>query len=150
MSARPADLSMQDLSTAECLIALQASCDRVSRAATRANDLLQLSGNAGARGDTADDLHNAVAMHSHLLHQFQLKLRASSSHDEHQLHDAESISPSDADLARAHKVLQLEGTLDEALKIPAMSTAIHSYARGQRRRNAHSTDFKSLAANDRD
>lgn len=156
----------------DSLALLEASFDRLSRAAKNAGDLLHQAGLACAAGDTADDLHQAVASCDHLLHQFLVKTRtigrtdvctiaASTSHGayaeaaERQGDAPYSITVTPAvpdlqDLAAAQRALHIAGSLDDALKHPTLRVAMNSWARKHPRRFARTTDFKSLAANDRD
>ncbi|MYM37240.1 hypothetical protein GTP38_23215 [Duganella sp. FT94W] len=165
----PAPQTLIDASMQECATALSVSFDRLSKAAQNAQDLLRLAGIAGAKGDTADDLINALAIHGHMLHQFEVKIRTHTSTDvctvtahtkqgayaaaaERQGDEPFGItvmSASQIDLAAAHRALKIAGPLSDALSHPALSIAVHSFAR-KHRRPAPSTDFKRNAANDRD
>jgi hypothetical protein len=60
---------------ADCANAIAASYERLHTAAKNAEHLLALSGNAGMRGDTADDLAVALAVHGYILQQFQVKVK---------------------------------------------------------------------------
>lgn len=165
----PAPQSLIDASMQECATALSISFDRLSLAAQNAQDLLLLAGVAFAKGDTADDLINALAIHGHVLHQFEVKIRTHTSTDvctviahtkqgayaaaaERQGDEPFGISvmpAAEGDLAAAHRALNIAGSLKEALNNPALNIAIQSYAR-RRPRRKQTIDFKSLAANDRD
>jgi hypothetical protein len=60
----------------DCAGALLASYERLRLAGSNASNLLAMAGFAGARGDTADDLDIALAIHSHLMQQFLVKVRS--------------------------------------------------------------------------
>jgi hypothetical protein len=66
---------LADGTFADCANAIAASYERLHTAAKNAGELLALSGNAGMRGDTADDLATALAVHGHILQQFQVKVK---------------------------------------------------------------------------
>lgn len=161
----------------DCGTALQVSLDRLSLAVTNAGDLLRQAGYAGSKGDTADDLRLALAVHDHLLQQYLVKVRTSYSSDvltiaadssysayekaAEQQGDTPcgiSVTPTaeceTADLAAAHRALRIKTPLVDALNDPSLGVAIRSYARGRKRVRrplpAPTKDFKSLAANDRD
>lgn len=124
------------------------------------------------RGDTADDLRQAIAIHEHLVREFNIKVRTSAGITtfctcaanaacaaEAELErqgDAPcgiTVTPADQDhqaLAAAHRALRVSGPLDVALKDPSIGCALRSYARKHPVRRPPATDFKSLAANDRD
>ena len=59
-------------------------------------------------------------------------------------------APGRQDLAAAQRALHIAGSLDDALKDPSLRVVMNSWARNRPRRSAPTTDFKSLAANDRD
>jgi len=67
--------SLIDGTLADCANAIAASYGHLLTAAKNAGELLALSGNAGMRGDTADDLAIALAVHGHILQQFQVKVK---------------------------------------------------------------------------
>ncbi len=169
-------LSVADCGLADCAKALSTSFDRLSEAANNARELLFMAGFAGPRGDTADDLLTAVAIHEHLLRQFSVKVKTA---DQVATYMAEadcsfsaftaaaerhsdapcgitvtpaatSLPPDRQALAGAHQRLAIAGSLEDALKHPALSKAIYAFARGRQRRALNSTDFKRNAANDRD
>lgn len=164
-----AQQTLIDASIQECATALSLSFDRLSLAAKNARDLLHAAGVAGAKGDTADDLTNALAVHGHMLHQFEVKIRTHAGTDvctvtahtkqgayaaaaERQGDEPFGISvmpASQDDLAAAHRALKINWPLSDALNHPTLSIAVHSFAR-KHRRPAPSTDFKRNAANDRD
>jgi hypothetical protein len=145
---------------------------KLQLAATNATELLEQAGFAGMRGDTADDLRQALAIHGHLVHEFNVKVRTSSgvltfsAKAESALGAAQdaaahhgdtpcgiTVTPAQPDrqsLAAAHRVMRIAGSLDDALKHPALGPAVRTYARKHPVRTASFTDFKSLAANDRD
>jgi len=52
-------------------------------------------------------------------------------------------------LAAAHRALKIKCSLDQALDDPSLRVAIRAVARKYPARSANTTDFKSLAANDR-
>lgn len=163
--------------------ALTASGARLERAALSALDLLTLSGHAGAAGDTADDLRVALAMHVHLLQEFSVRVRTAECTCAYHTRSASSFDAYDvaADrqgdtpcaitvtpcepgrdaLERAHRLLEIKGTLDDALKIPALAISIRRVAlkphyipaallanSAPARRQAQTVDLKKLAAND--
>lgn len=162
-------IPLSNSSIEDCMTALAVSFDRLTLAAKNAQDLLQLAGVTFAKGDTADDLLNAVAIHGHLLHQFDVKIRTASSADvctvtgrtsqgvyaavaERQGDEPFGISvmpASQGDLAAAHRALKIAGPLSDALNHPTLGIAVRSFAR-KHRRPAPTTDFKRNAANDRD
>jgi hypothetical protein len=151
---------------------LLVSFDRLSAAAKNAGDLLMQSGLAGFRGDTADELRTALAVHDHLLRQYDVKIRTGASpradvctvtaHTSQGAYAAVAERQGDepfgisvmpaahVDLEAAHRALKISGSLNDALKDKSLSIAIKSYARNKQRRATPATDFKSLAANDRD
>ena len=177
---QPHPKTLIDGTVEDCATALMVSFDRLNVAAKSVNDLLRQAGFAGAKGDTADDLHLALALHGHLLQQFQVKIRTVAQTDVFTLSSESSygayraaverhgdtpcgvtvmpaddaVDPDRAALADAHRALRVSGTLDLALKIPALSRALHSYARKHRRRTTYlapnTPDFKQRAANDLD
>ncbi|WP_426318884.1 hypothetical protein [Pseudoduganella sp. R-43] len=159
-------------SLSEQAAAVAASLDRLNTAAANAAELLRLAGVAGMRGDTADDLSTALAIHGHLVHQFNVTVRTSAgaasyctrsvnaaAAAEAALDDhgdtpcgitVTAANPDDPALAAAYVALRVAGPLDKALKDPSIGRAIRSYARKHPVRRPPITDFKSLAANDRD
>lgn len=175
MIGRP--MTLIDGTLDDCGTALQVSLDRLSLAVTNAGDLLRQAGYAGSKGDTADDLRLALAVHDHLLQQYLVKVRTSCSTDVMTI-EAEtaygayaaaaerqgdipcgiSVTPAaegeTADLAAAHRALRIKVPLVDALNDPSLGVAIRSYARGRTRARrplpSPTKDFKSLAANDRD
>jgi hypothetical protein len=152
--------------------ALLASMQALQTAATNATELLRQAGFAGMRGDTADDLRQALAIHGHLVHEFNVKVRTSAGTTTFQTHAIDAASAADAAaerngntpcgitvtpaepdrqaLAAAHRTLQISKPLDAALDDPSLGRALRSYARKHPVRRSTTTDFKSLAANDRD
>jgi hypothetical protein len=175
MTAALAPQTLINGTLADCANAITASYERLRDAVSNAGELLVLSGNAGMRGDTADDLVNAMAVHGHLLQQFQVKVRtdghvavytaaADSSYSAYAdaadsqgdapcaitVTPASASTPDRATLAAAHRQLRIAAPLDDALKNPALSLALHSFARKHPLRPAPSSDFKRNAANDRD
>ena len=165
-------LMLADGTLTDNVAALAASLDKVNCAATNALDLLTAAGFAGARGDTADDLRCALAIHIHLVHQFTVKVSTSGGTSTFRTRAANAglaaeaaaagqgdtpcgitVTPADPDrraLAAAHRALRIAWPLDDALKNPTMRVAIQSWARKRQRHAGPTTDFKSLAANDRD
>ena len=164
-------LTLADGTYQDFAAALTASFDTLATAAGNAVELLAATGFAGMPGDTADDLRLAVARQQHLLSEFCVKVRteadttqytaqAASSFDAYQaaadeqgdtpcgisVHPAE---PDDSALLAAHKTMRIDGTLESALKNPALSIALRSYARKHPARAA-GTDRKRAAANDLD
>lgn len=165
--------------------ALTASGTRLQEATQNALDLLAMSGHAGSRGDTADDLKIALVMHLHLVQEFNVRVRsaqctcefstcARSSFD---AYDSAAVragdtpcaisvlpaEPTREDLQRAHRLLGIKGNLDDALKNPSLSIAIHRIARKPMFKHApvrspqprnrplpQGGDFKRFAANDRE
>ncbi|MBY0240309.1 MAG: hypothetical protein K2X55_13435, partial [Burkholderiaceae bacterium] len=130
--------------------ALTASGARLQETAQNALDLLTLSGHAGSRGDTADDLKMALVMHLHLVQQFSVRVRSAQCtcefstcartscdvYDSAAAHTGDApcaisgrpAEPSREDLQRAHSMLRVQGSLDDALKDPALSIAIRRVA----------------------
>jgi len=153
-------------------VALMSSMEKLRAAATSAAELLLQAGFAGMRGDTADDLRVAIVVHEHLLQEFNIKVRTNTGTLEFQTQARDAVSaataalaqagdspcgvtitpanPDRASLAAAHRALKVAAPLDDALKDPSLRTALHSYARKHPARRPTTTDFKSLAANDRD
>lgn len=176
MSTISHSTTLLDGTLTDCAVALLVSFERLSTASRNVGELLVLSGIAGTPGDTADDLAQAISVHGHLLQQFHVKVRtdlrvhtytaeAESSYGAYasavdRLGDtpcavtvtpaARLFAPDRVALADAHRQLRIAGTLEEALKSPALRTAIDSFARNRHRRVAPPTDFKRNAANDRD
>lgn len=168
--------TLADSTAEDCAAALMASLDRVNLAAQNASALLRDAGFAGYQGDTADDLHLALSIHTHLVRQFEVKIRTATSTDvctvsartslsaytaaaDSQGDTAFSISvmpvasPNQAALEAARVKLGIKAPLDTALNHPTLGVAIRTVARKPpkpRRRKASGIDFKSLAANDRD
>lgn len=167
--------TLADGSLMDCATALSVSFDRLAVAAQNAQELLQFAGLACTKGDTADDLANAVAIHSHLLHQFDVKIRTNAGADvctvtartcqdayavaaERQGDEPFGISvrraePDMAALEAAQLKLGIKGPLIAALSHPTLGVAIRTVARKPpkpQRTKPHRIDFKSLAANDRD
>jgi len=152
--------------------ALVASMKTLQLAAANATELLVQAGFAGMRGDTADDLRAALAAHDQLVHEFNVKVRTSAGTTMFQTHASDAASAADAavqrigdspcgitvmpaepdrpTLAAAHRALRIAMPLDAALGDPSLGRALRSYARKHPVRRLASTDFKSLAANDRD
>lgn len=152
--------------------ALIASMGKLQLAAANVTELLEQAGYAGMRGDTADDLRTALAIHGHIVHQFNVTIRTcagtatyctcasnSASAVEAALeHQGDTpcgitVTPAEPDrpsLAAAHRTLGVKQSLDDALENPALGRALRSYARKHPIRRQPATDFKSLAANDRD
>jgi hypothetical protein len=168
MSALPS-LSRASIPLSGHLEALQSSIDKVQVAAASAAQLLIDAGFAGITGDTADDLRQAV---NHLVQEFNVKVRTSAgtatfctcatnaagavvAELERQGDTPCGITvtpanPDDQALAAAYVALRVAGPLDKALNDPSIGRAIRSYARKHPVRRPPVTDFKSLAANDRD
>lgn len=171
MSAMQAANSIAGSTMADHATALVESFDRLNTAATYAQELLQLAGFAGMRGDTADDLRVALAIHGHLVHQFNVTVRANASTAtycscaEDAAGAAETalerqgdtpcgatVKPAEPDrvaLAAAHRTMRIAMSLDAALDDPALGCALRTCARKHPVRRP-TADFKSLAANDRD
>lgn len=170
MSAAPTTLSDGTLS--DHAAALLASMANLLTAANSATELLEEAGFAGMRGDTADDLRHALAVHGHLVHEFNVKVRTSTgtssfctcamsstaaaqeaAERQGDIPCGITVTPAQPDhraLAAAARAMGVKGQLDAALKDPTLRVAINSFARNQQRRAKPTTDFKSLAANDRD
>lgn len=168
----PFRMTLADGSFQDCAVALTASFNMLSTAAGNAVELLAAAGFAGARGDTADDLRLAIARQQHLLSEFCIKVRTvaettvytAQAASSYQAYEAAadkqgdmpcgiSVHPADPDhiaLSAAHRTLGIGGTLESALKNPALNIALNSYARKHARRALPDTDFKRQAANDRD
>lgn len=184
-SSRPKFSSIADGTLADFSNALTVSGARLQETAQNALDLLALSGHASSRGDTADDLKMAVIIHLHLVQEFNVRVRSAQctcefstcartsfdAYDSAAAHTGDapcaiSVRPAEPcreDLQRAHRLLGIQGELDEALKNPALSIAIKRVARKPLFRPAPSRstqlpsrpipasgDFKRFAANDRD
>ena len=175
MSASATPQTLLDATLTDCTAALLTSFTRLHTAIRNASELLTLSGNAGMRGDTADDLATAIAVHGHVLHQFHVKVRTAGQIDlfttvadsSYSAFAAAAASQGDtpcsitvtpaaapavdrAALAAAHRYMRISLPLDDALKNPSLNVAIHSFARKHPRRPTPSSDFKRNAANDRD
>lgn len=152
--------------------AMLVSMAKLQTAAANAHELLVEAGFAGFGGDTVDDFRQALAAHNHLVHEFNVKVRTSAgittfctcATNAACAAEAElerqgdtpcgiTVTPSNPDdqaLAAAYVALRVAGPLDKALKDPSIGRAIRSYARKHPVRRPPVTDFKSLAANDRD
>jgi len=163
---------MADSTLSDNVATLAASLNKLSCAATNALDLLTAAGFAGMRGDTADDLRRALALHIHLVHQFKVKVStfagtttfrtnattAAGAAEAAAAHQGDTpcgitvllADPDRQALAAAHRALRIRGPLDDALKQPSLRIAMTSWARKHQRHADTRTDFKSLAANDRD
>jgi len=152
--------------------ALLASMQTLQVAGSNAVELLCLAGFSGMRGDTADDLRHALAVHGNLVREFNVKIRTSAGTMAFQTHAPDAanvvdvavkctgdspcgitVTPADPDrqaLAAAHRTLGITKPLDIALDHPSLGRALRTYARKHPVRADAYTDFKSLAANDRD
>lgn len=173
MLPRTTPTTLIDGSLQDCAAALVASLSTLTAATEQASHLLTMAGFAGASGDTTDDLKRALAIHGHLVHQFNVKVRTAAGTQVFNTRAASAssafqaaadqhgdtlcgitVTPDRAALTAAHRALGIVGTLDTALKNPAMSVALHSFARKRSRRTpcaaASTPDFKQLAANDLD
>ncbi|SFG30117.1 hypothetical protein SAMN05518865_110189 [Duganella sp. CF458] len=124
------------------------------------------------RGDTADDLRQALAIHDNLVQKFNVKVRTSNgtatfctcAMNAAGAVEAElerqgdnpcgiTVTPANPDelaLAAAHRALRVAGPLEVALKDPSIGCVLRAYARKHPVRSTPSVDFKSRAANDRD
>lgn len=164
--------TLVDGSLQDSAAALVASLITLTAATEQASLLLTMAGFAGASGDTTDDLKRALAIHGHLVHQFNVKVRtaagtqifntrassASSAFEAAADRQGDiacgiTVMPAEPDrraLAAAHRALRINGPLDDALKQPSLRIAINTWARKHQRHANPRTDFKSLAANDRD
>ncbi len=167
-----AAMSAPESSLDDHATALLTSMKSLHAAATSAYELLEGAGFAGLRGDTADDLRQAIAIHGHLVQEFNVKVRTSTGTAtfctcaanaagavEAELErqgdtpcgiTVTPANPDDQALAAAHRALRVAGPLEAALKDPSIGCALRSYARKHPVRRAPPVDFKSLAANDRD
>jgi len=164
-------LTLANGSYHDCSAALTASFHTLSIAAGNAVELLTAAGFAGMPGDTADELRLAIARQQHLLSEFNVKVRteadttqykaqAASSYDAYEAAadkqgdtpcsiSVQPAAPDDRSLMAAHQSLRIGGTLETALKNPALNIALHSYARKHPHRAA-AMDRKRAAANDLD
>jgi len=164
--------TIADGSLNDGVAAVMKSLNRLRAAAVNATELLGLAGFAGMLGDTADDLRQALAVHDHVVHEFNVKVRTSIGTATFCICAANAacaaeaelerqgdtpcgitVTPSDPDhhsLAAAHRFLQVADPLDTALKDPSIGRALRSFARKHPVRRMPTSDFKSLAANDRD
>lgn len=151
MASNPRALPIVTGALNDLSAALTTSGARLESAALNALDLLSLTGNAGATGDTADDLRIALAMHVHLLHEFSVTVRTADCTCAYHTHSATSfdayasaaaqqgdtpcaitVTPAEPDraaLLRAHSILRIKGSLDDALMNGALATAIRRIAR---------------------
>lgn len=164
-------------------MAITTSGSILERAARNALDLLYMSGHACAAGDTADDLRVALAMHVHLLQEFSVRVRTAECTCAYNTRSASSFDayaaaadcqgdtpcsisvtpcePARDALERAHRLLGIKGTLNDALKIPALAITIRRVAlkphyipaavlakSARARRQTQAVDLKKLAAND--
>lgn len=165
-------LSLAHGSLPDHAAALMESLNRLTAAAANVTELLGLAGVAGMRGDTADDFLGALAIHGHLVHQFNVTVRTSAGTATYCTCAANAagamdaalesqgdtpcgvtVTPADLEqlaLAAAHRTLRVAAPLEAALKDPSIGCALRSYARKHPVRRATAIDFKSLAANDRD
>lgn len=164
--------TIADGSLNDGVAAVMESLNRLRAAAVNATELLGLAGFGGMRGDTADDLRQALAVHDHLVHEFKVKVRTSTgtatfctcAANAACAAEAElerqgdtlcgiTVTPADPDhlsLVAAHRLFQVASPLDTALKDPSIGRALRSYARKHPVNRTPTHDFKSLAANDRD
>ncbi len=157
--------------------ALYATGTKLTAATQSALDLLRMTGNAGAHGDTADDLKIALACHLHLLSEFNVRVRTEERTTQFNTQSPTSfaayaaaadaqgdtlcaitvtpvgkagqVEPTRAALAAAHRDLKVVGALDDALKDSALSVILRNAVRRQSGRRPP-TDLKRLAANDYD
>lgn len=151
--------------------AMVSSLVRLCAATANVQELLQMAGLAGMCGDTADDLRVALAIHGHLVHQFNVTVRTSAGAATYCTCAADAagaaetalehqgdtpcgitVKPAEPDrltLAAAHRTMRIAMPLDAALDDPSLGRALRSYARKHPVLRP-TTDFKSLAANDRD
>jgi hypothetical protein len=149
-SLSPKFKSIADGTLVDFSDALSASGARLQETAQNALDLLALSGHAGSRGDTADDLRMAMIMHLHLVHEFNVRVRsaectcefsacARSSIDAYDVAAAKagdipcSISvipaePSRVHMRQAQRLLGIPGDLDEVLKDRSLAIVIRRVA----------------------
>lgn len=152
--------------------AMLTSMAKLHTAAANAYELLADAGFAGFTGDTADDLRQALAIHNQLVQEFNVKVRTSAgittfctcAANAACAAEAElerqgdtpcgiTVTPAEPDrpaLAAAHRFFGVTAPLDAALEDPRLGRALRSYARKHPVRRMPTTDFKSLAANDRD
>lgn len=165
--------TLLDGSYTDCAAAIIASNNVLAAAAGAAIELLSIAGLSGMRGDTADDLRVALAMHDHVVHQFNVKVRTSTAVDSFSMRAASASSayqiaadkqgdaacgitvmhaaePDRAALTAAHRSLNTGTSLDAALRDNSLKVILHTLARKQMRRRQPTTDFKLRAANDRD
>jgi hypothetical protein len=171
MSAASMPLTFASGTPGDQAAALVASLAKLQIAAANVVELAEQAGFAGMRGDTVDDLRTALAIHGHVVHQFNVTVRTSCSTSTFCTCATSSmaaaqaaaecqgdtpcgitVTPVEPDrqaLAATARAMGVKGRLDDALKDPTLRVAINSFARKQLRRS-HTTDFKSLAANDRD
>lgn len=170
-AAITASQTISDGTLADCASALLASYDKLTTTVQSATALLTMTGYAGMRGDTADDLRVALAIHGHLVHEFNVKVRteggiatfstqascAANAFQEAADRQGDApcgitvipAEPDRAALVAAHSALAIAGSLDHALQNPALNVALHSFAR-KRRQRGPGIDIKRLAANDLD
>src|SRR5471030_1552079 len=165
--------TLLDGSYADCATAMVTSNEKLMTAAGAAIELLAMAGVCGMRGDTADDLRLALALHGHLVHQFNVKVRTSTGVESFR-QPATSASnayqiaadkqgdtpcgitvmragePDEAALTAAHRSLNLNTSLEAALKDSSLKVILNTLARKQMRHRPPMGDFKQRAANDRD
>lgn len=150
-----------------------ASFERLRAAANNVDDLLRDARICGTHGDTAHDLKAAVAAHGHVLYQYHVTIRtqehveafqapAESSYEAYRAAAATQgdkpcgitvTAVSHDALTDAHRILMISGSVDHALKVPALAVAIKTFARGKprkKRTTIPATDYKRQAANDFD
>lgn len=172
-AATQSPLAIAGHSLSDDAAAIVKSLGRLKAAAANAAELLHISGFAGLRGDTADDLRQTLASHEQLVHEFNVKVRTKSgtttfctcAFNAAGAVEAElerqgdtpcgitvtpAAEPDRQTLAAAQRVLRVAGPLDKALNDPSIGRAIRAYARKHPVRHTPTMDFKSLAANDRD
>ena len=164
--------SISEATLSDHAAALSESLNRLKTAAANATELLRLAGLSCAAGDTADDLRTALAIHGHRVHEFNVTVRTSTgattfctcatnaagAAEVALAHKGDTpcgitVTPTEPDrqaLVSAHRTLRIEKPLDAALEDPTLGRALRSYARKHPVRPQPATDFKSLAANDRD
>lgn len=164
--------------------ALTVSGDALQVAAMNALELIDgLTVFGGIEGDTAYDLRIALNNHLHFVREFSVKVRTAAGDSQHTSYCNSSfaayaaaaakqgdtlfaitVTPAEPDrdaLQRAHRILGIQGSLDEALKVPSLAIAIRRIARKPHYKSAPgcaprlpprtlASDHKRLAANDRD
>lgn len=175
MSTSPQTIPADSCTLAEFSVALAFTAETLQAAADNVLDLLNLTGFAGAHGDSADDMKVALDTHLRTLREFSVKVRTAGGTDVSIERSATSygayqaaatkqgdtpcaitvtptskaicMEPDRAALEAAHRTIRAAGTVDDTLNHSALGVVLRSVARKKMR---DQVDLKRLAANDHD